>query len=98
MALLPRSTIHDRRRSDHAPFTESRDLDASHNRRTTPFSASLEEGAMKSTDNRVIRLDLTQAQKAQVEQATGKQAEALELSVQELEERIAPSIMGSIGK
>lgn len=37
-----------------------------------------------------IRLDLTPEQKAKVRAATGKQAEAVELSVEELEERIAP--------
>jgi len=37
-----------------------------------------------------IRLELTEAQRKQVEQATGKKGEAIELSVEELEERIAP--------
>lgn len=38
-----------------------------------------------------IRIELTPEQKAQVQKATGKNAEAVELSVEELEERIAPS-------
>lgn len=38
-----------------------------------------------------IRIELTDAQKDQVRKATGKDAEAVELSVEELEERIAPS-------
>jgi hypothetical protein len=38
----------------------------------------------------VIRIDLNDAQKAQVKQATGKDAESIELNAQELEERIAP--------
>jgi hypothetical protein len=42
-----------------------------------------------------FRLALTADQKKAIQQATGKQAEVLELSVEELEERIAPSkLMG----
>jgi hypothetical protein len=37
-----------------------------------------------------IRLELTPEQKAKIRNATGKDAEAVELSVEELEERIAP--------
>jgi uncharacterized small protein (DUF1192 family) len=43
---------------------------------------------MDTTAN--IRLTLTPEQKEQIRKATGKEAEALELSVEELEERIAP--------
>jgi hypothetical protein len=38
-----------------------------------------------------FRIHLTPEQKDQVRTATGKDAEAVELSVEELEERIAPS-------
>jgi hypothetical protein len=38
-----------------------------------------------------FRIQLTPEQKAQVRNATGKEAEAVELSVEELEERIAPT-------
>jgi uncharacterized small protein (DUF1192 family) len=38
-----------------------------------------------------FRIKLTPEQKAQVHTATGKDAEAVELSVEELEERIAPT-------
>jgi hypothetical protein len=38
-----------------------------------------------------FRINLTPEQKAQIQSATGKEAEAVELSVEELEERIAPS-------
>ena len=38
----------------------------------------------------LVRLDLTPTQKETVKQQTGKEADAIELSVQELEERIAP--------
>jgi hypothetical protein len=37
-----------------------------------------------------VRITLTPEQQAMVKQATGKNAEALELTAQELEERIAP--------
>jgi hypothetical protein len=39
---------------------------------------------------RNIRLELTEEQKAQVKAVTGRDAGALELSPEELEERIAP--------
>ena len=39
-----------------------------------------------------FRIKLTPEQKAQVRTATGKDAEAVELSVEELEERIAPVV------
>lgn len=38
-----------------------------------------------------VRLTLTPEQKAEVLKNTGKNAEAIELSVEELEERIAPA-------
>lgn len=38
-----------------------------------------------------FKLKLTPEQQAMVRKATGKNAESLELSVEELEERIAPS-------
>ena len=37
-----------------------------------------------------VRLDLTDTQKAQVKETTGKDADAIELNATELEERIAP--------
>jgi hypothetical protein len=38
-----------------------------------------------------VRIKLTAEQQKEVQKATGKTAESLELSVQELEERIAPA-------
>jgi hypothetical protein len=38
-----------------------------------------------------VEIELTEAQKAQIKAATGREAERLELDVEELEERIAPS-------
>jgi hypothetical protein len=45
---------------------------------------------MDSRTPKRISLVLSQEQRAQVKAATGKDAEALELGVEELEERIAP--------
>ena len=44
----------------------------------------------KETD--VVRIDLTPSQKEQVKEATEKNADAIELTVQELEARIAPKV------
>jgi uncharacterized small protein (DUF1192 family) len=41
-----------------------------------------------------FRIELTPEQKAKIRNATGRDAEAVELSVQELEERIAPRKVG----
>jgi hypothetical protein len=48
---------------------------------------------MPTPDDRtedVVRIDLTPEQKAQVKQETGKDADAVEFTVEQLEERIAP--------
>ena len=47
------------------------------------------EDVMSSSKGQ-FRIELTPEQKSQVRNATGKDAEAVELSVEELEERIAP--------
>ncbi len=39
---------------------------------------------------KVIRVELTEEQKRQIHDATGKDAEASELTAEELEERISP--------
>ena len=40
-----------------------------------------------------VRIDLTPAQQAEIQQKTGKSADAIELTVSELEDRIAPRFM-----
>jgi uncharacterized small protein (DUF1192 family) len=45
-----------------------------------------------------VRIELTPDQKANIRNATGKDAEAVELSVEELEERIAPIKLVNPGK
>ena len=51
---------------------------------------------MDSSKSR-IRIELTPEQKAEIRSATGKDAETIELSVEELEERIAPRKKGFVG-
>lgn len=46
-----------------------------------------------NNDQNIIRIDLTDTQKEQVKHATGKDAEAIELDAQSLEERITPRPM-----
>ena len=43
-------------------------------------------------EKRVVRIDLTPSQKEQVKATTGREADAVELTVQELEQRIAPRL------
>jgi hypothetical protein len=44
------------------------------------------------SEKEIVRIDLTNEQKEQVKAATEKNAEAIELTVQELEARIAPFV------
>ena len=46
-----------------------------------------------STPKDAVRIDLTPDQKAAIRNMTGKDAEAVELSVEELEARIAPATL-----
>jgi hypothetical protein len=57
--------------------------------RYTATLAHPEEDVMDKRKEQ-FRINLTPEQKSQVKNATGKDAEAVELSVEELEERIAP--------
>ena len=41
-------------------------------------------------ESEIVRIDLTKGQKDRVKDTTGRDAEAIELTVQELEDRIAP--------
>lgn len=45
----------------------------------------------QQADRDFVRIELTKPQRDEVKHTTGKDAEAIELSVDELEERIAPS-------
>jgi hypothetical protein len=43
-------------------------------------------------EKKIVRIDLTTGQKEQVKATTGHDADAVELTVQELEQRIAPRL------
>jgi hypothetical protein len=43
------------------------------------------------SEQKHVRLELTEEQKAQIKAATGKDARTIELNTEELEERIAPT-------
>ena len=45
----------------------------------------------QQNENEVVRIDLTADQKQALKTATDKDAQAIELTVQELEQRIAPT-------
>lgn len=45
-----------------------------------------------SKDKEIVRIDLTAEQKQLVKKEVGREAEAVELTVSELEERIAPRL------
>ena len=45
-----------------------------------------------NTTKDVVRIDLTTTQKQQVKARTGHEAEAIELTVQDLEDRITPRL------
>lgn len=55
----------------------------------SPKAVHLQEGTMQNPKS-PVRIELTPEQKAKISAITGKDAEAVELSVEELEERIAP--------
>jgi hypothetical protein len=44
-------------------------------------------------DQKHIKIELTDEQKAELAKSTGKSVDSIELSVEELEQRIAPRVM-----
>jgi hypothetical protein len=48
---------------------------------------------MNNNEKGIIRIELTNEQKEQVKEITQQSAEAIELTVEELEQRIAPRVM-----
>jgi len=72
------------KRAIHGTFTHAPKI-------VTQFSTALTQTGATIMDNSShFRMTLTPEQKDQVRKATGKEAEVIELSVEELEERIAP--------
>lgn len=47
------------------------------------------------TDDAVVRIELTPNQRQLVKDETGKTAEAIELTVRELEQRVAPRLVAN---
>jgi len=45
-------------------------------------------------EKKPIRIELTEEQKKQIREATGKDASAIELTAEELEKRVSPEILG----
>lgn len=82
------TVFHDRRKKIHAPFTD----------RKYHLVRSFEQSAPRppygrgdmSKEKDIVRIDLTAPQKQIVKKETGKDAEAIELTVAELEDRITP--------
>ena len=52
---------------------------------------------MSDEKRRSIRVELTPEQKTQIKAAFGKDVSTLELGERALEERVSPSMLGSIG-
>lgn len=42
------------------------------------------------SDDKTVRIELTEEQKKQIQEETGKEAKAIELTAEELEERVSP--------
>jgi hypothetical protein len=64
---------------------------------TVPSHAPIHtQGDVMENSKEQFRIELTPEQKTQVRHATGKDAEAVELSVEELEERIAPAKLNPV--
>jgi len=79
--LQPGEETLGRQEGFHDPFTIGDHI-------ALEFNTRPKEVTMSGSDT--IRISLTPEQKEQVRKATGKEANTIELSVEELEERIAP--------
>jgi hypothetical protein len=55
-----------------------------------PPATNTPEAIMSKNQKDTVRIELTEEQKQQLRESTGQEANAIEFSVQELEERIAP--------
>jgi len=71
----------------HAEFTHRAQI---RHQLVSLISNSHLPGEHMSDSKQPVRITLTDDQKAQIRNQTGKDAEAVELSVSELEDRIAP--------
>lgn len=63
-----------------------------------PLPTFTPEAIMQNKNQKdTVRIELTEEQKQQLRESTGQEANAIEFSVQELEERIAPMTTGFDG-
>jgi hypothetical protein len=80
-------------REIHGFFTGARHIAPSFRYSPSQSHPNSYQGDTMEDRKNQFRIELTPEQKDQVRHATGKDAEAVELSVEELEERIAPAKM-----
>jgi hypothetical protein len=83
------ATFHDRRQEIHDRFTEVAYRPARSYERFVTDSPSMRLSTMKK-DQEIVRIEFTPEQKELVKKEIGKDADAVELTAHELEERIAP--------
>jgi hypothetical protein len=82
-----RPSIHERATTIHADFTVGCQAFLTESATHTP------EGAMSAQNEKtVVRIDLTPEQQDRIKTATGKSIEALQMSAEDLEQRIAPGL------
>jgi hypothetical protein len=53
---------------------------------------------MSSNKDGVVRIELTEQQKQQIREATGKELDAVEFTAEALEERVAPLRVNTFGR
>ena len=82
------TVFHDRRKKIHAPFTDRKYHLVRPREQSAPDLPTGRRDMSKEKD--IVRIDLTNVQKQVVKKETGKDAEAIELTVAELEDRITP--------
>ena len=52
---------------------------------------------MEREQKKAVRIELTAEQRKLIKQQTGRDADAIEFAAEELEERIAPAMIGLLG-
>jgi hypothetical protein len=83
------TVFHDRPKKIHAPFTDRKYHLARDSQQPIPLTSYM-KGADMSKEKEIVRIDLTNVQKQVLKKETGKDVDAIELTINELEERIAP--------
>ena len=83
--------FHDGGSRFHVAFTIARKIPSQFEPATT--SSFRDQIMSDSKETEIVRIDLTSDQKEQVKAATDQSVDSIELTVQELEARIAPRVM-----